>query len=385
MRHNWAYHAVLLAFLLSGGTAFAQGTPSAVIGGPPAAGTITGVVQPANGGTGVNNGTNTLTWGGTTVFSGAFAVTITSTATTNATLPAGTHSLAPLDSPALTTPSVTGGTLAGLTGLAIRDTSAAFDVTFAGTSNPALTAGHALTYNLANGDRTFKLASNLTVVTDPGGITGALKSNGSGTFTQAACADLSNSAASCSTDTTSATNISSGTLSAARLNLGTGLAASGTQVQVNGNNVFGAPNFKVVLSASQSVSSGVNTKVLLDTVTFDSGSYYSSGIYTPLIAGTYLFCANVSIGGATVTAGSTSIIYISKNGTIGGTGVSQVNASSVSGAVNDYPSQSPCTLVAMNGSTDKVEVDVNVVATSSPQVAGGAGASTTFSGYRIGP
>ncbi len=37
MRYNWDYRAVLLAVLLSGGTAFAQGTPSAVIGGPPAA------------------------------------------------------------------------------------------------------------------------------------------------------------------------------------------------------------------------------------------------------------------------------------------------------------------------------------------------------------
>lgn len=61
-RHNWDYRAVLLVVFLSCGTAFAQGTPSAVIGGPPAAGTITGIVQPANGGTGINNGTNTLTF-----------------------------------------------------------------------------------------------------------------------------------------------------------------------------------------------------------------------------------------------------------------------------------------------------------------------------------
>lgn len=37
---------------------------------------------------------------------GAFATTITSTATTNSTLPAGTHSLAPLDSPSFTTPAL---------------------------------------------------------------------------------------------------------------------------------------------------------------------------------------------------------------------------------------------------------------------------------------
>src|SRR6185503_6381036 len=50
-----------------------------------------------------------------------------------------------------------------------------------------------------------------------GTVTGALKANGSGLVTQAACADLSNAATSCSTDATNAANISSGTLPAARL------------------------------------------------------------------------------------------------------------------------------------------------------------------------
>jgi hypothetical protein len=50
-----------------------------------------------------------------------------------------------------------------------------------------------------------------------GAISGALKANGSGVVSQAACGDLSNAAASCSTDATNATNITSGTLSTARL------------------------------------------------------------------------------------------------------------------------------------------------------------------------
>lgn len=54
------------------------------------------------GGTGVANSGKTITLGGNLVTSGAFNTTITSTATTNSTLPAGTHSLAPLDSPVFT-------------------------------------------------------------------------------------------------------------------------------------------------------------------------------------------------------------------------------------------------------------------------------------------
>ena len=65
-----------------------------------------------------------------------------------------------------------------------------------------------------------------------GTITGALKGNGAGAVSQAACADLSNAAASCSTDTTVATNITSGTLPAARLV--TAIRAGGFQVMFSG-------------------------------------------------------------------------------------------------------------------------------------------------------
>jgi hypothetical protein len=63
----------------------------------------------------------------------------------------------------LTTPDINGGTLSGLTELAIRDTSAAFDVAIGAVSSTALTQGVALTLDMVNSNRTVKLGGNLTL------------------------------------------------------------------------------------------------------------------------------------------------------------------------------------------------------------------------------
>jgi hypothetical protein len=96
-----------------------------------------------------------------------------------------------------TTSSIAGLTLTASPILALRDASAAFDVSLVATSSATLTGGRVVTFDVVNGSRTFKLGSNLTVATDPGAVTGALKANGTGTFTQAACGDLSNSGSGC--------------------------------------------------------------------------------------------------------------------------------------------------------------------------------------------
>lgn len=99
------------------------------------------IIQPPYGGTGINNGAFTTTLGGsvltagTFTTAGAFPLTLTTTATTNSTLPSGNHSLAPLDSPAFTTPNigVATGTSLALGGAAIGANA------FAVTGNTALT------------------------------------------------------------------------------------------------------------------------------------------------------------------------------------------------------------------------------------------------------
>ena len=85
---------------------------------------VTGVLPSANGGTGVNNGSSTITLGGSLTTSGAFATTLTVTGATNVTLPtSGT-----LATTANTVASFSGGTT-GLT----PNTATTGAVTLAGT------------------------------------------------------------------------------------------------------------------------------------------------------------------------------------------------------------------------------------------------------------
>jgi hypothetical protein len=147
------------------------------------------VIAGQYGGTGVANTGKTITLGGNLTTSGAFATTLTATAATSITLPttgtlatlAGAESLTNKKLGSLTTngfitttssdgtlvvtnaAAFTSGTLAGLTGLAIRDTSAAFDLTFAATSSTALMAGRTLTFDVVNAARTIKLTGNPTL------------------------------------------------------------------------------------------------------------------------------------------------------------------------------------------------------------------------------
>ena len=74
------------------------------------------IVGPTYGGTGVNNGTKTITLGGNLTTSGAFATTLTSTAATNVTLPT-TGTLATLaGTEALTNKTINGLTITSTTG-----------------------------------------------------------------------------------------------------------------------------------------------------------------------------------------------------------------------------------------------------------------------------
>ena len=68
---------------------------------------------------------------------------------------------------ASTTTTIAGLALTGMTGLALRDTSAAFDLTIAATSAPALSAGRILTLDMSNVAHTLDFGATANTITFP--------------------------------------------------------------------------------------------------------------------------------------------------------------------------------------------------------------------------
>jgi len=120
----------------------------------------------------------------------------------------------------------------------------------------------------------------------------------------------------------------------------------------------GAPAFSAYLGANQSASSGVFTKVNINTETFDTASCFDSTTnyrFTPNIAGYYQVNAVVRFSGTNLTE-SNPAIY--KNGAAVSFGpYAVVTGQSVLTSIATV-------LVYMNGTTDYLELYAYVVGTS---------------------
>lgn len=123
---------------------------------------------------------------------------------------------------------------------------------------------------------------------------------------------------------------------------------NGVTLGVYGN----IPAFSAYSSANQLPSSGVSTKVIFGTESYDTNSNYdpSLGRFTPTVAGYYQLNASVSMSADTSI--SSARIYITKNGS--GQHVPMSEHTALSG--NGYYTPIVSALVYANGTTDYFEV-----------------------------
>lgn len=147
---------------------------------------------------------------------------------------------------------------------------------------------------------------------------------------------------------------------------------STTALTVGGNAILAGPTFSATSTSNQTVTSGVWTKVTLNSEEFDTNSNYdtSTSRFTPTVPGYYTFSFACLGSGSVNTTAVYSQLY--KNG-IGAKAGSYVVSTT-------YPynnSQSAgSAILYMNGSTDYVELYANIFVSGTATVT--AGANVTF-------
>jgi hypothetical protein len=277
---------------------------------------LSGILNPASGGTGVNNGTNTISLGGNLSTagafstSGAFSLNLTATGATNVTLPT-TGTLATLaGAETLTNKTISGAnnTLSNIGNSSLTNSSVTYNgVTVAlggsGTiyaSNPnALTIGTGLSGGSYDGSAPVTIDIDSTVATLTGSqiLTNKTISGSSNTLSNIGNSSLTNSSIIINGTTVSlggSATISSTTTNSLTFNNGGSGAASGTAF--DGSTAY-TISYNTVGASPLAGSTSLTT---LGTVT--TGTWNASPI-----ANSYLANSSLTLGTTSVALGATSL------------------------------------------------------------------------------
>jgi len=139
--------------------------------------------------------------------------------------------------------------------------------------------------------------------------------------------------------------------------------------------ITGGPTFSAYRNANQSLSSGTNTKVQINTKSWDTANSFDASTnyrFTPTVAGYYQVSAAISFTNA-VTGYATLSFY--KNGS------TWASCSEVNLVTSSYNAITGTCLIYLNGSTDYVEL--YVVTNGNAVIYGDVGNYTYFQGTFI--
>ena len=173
------------------------------------------------------------------------------------------------------------------------------------------------------------------------------------------------------TNSVSTTSIQTGAVGTNQLSSTLDLSA---KTVILANNMKNTPSFEAYLSADQTITSGTETKLEIDTEDFDDGSSYDNATnfrFLPTTAGKYYVYAQTQINSSDDFDGSALIIK--KNG-------SAVATHAKRHEDNEYYNVSK--IIQLNGTTDYVEVFGYQNSGSDKDFSGGA-AKTYFGAYKL--
>lgn len=258
-------------------------------------------LSPALGGTGVNNGTFTITLGGNQTTggaftqSGAFATTLTSTATSNSTLPAGTHNLAPLDNPSFTVGQTTTPTAAASVALdQAQAAGGSASLAFASTSGIAVNQTVSGT-NIPAGDQVSSIVATAQVTLTASGV------SNSGQKVLTTTATAGSAVGQQCTDLTTPSAIGAGNLIASiQAGVSITMTANLTANTANNDSVVCDP-VVTLASATSAAATGTMTFYTNATALSASSAIVDNGdasVYGALIAGGRAFVNSSNITGS---------------------------------------------------------------------------------------